>query len=147
MLKELLSVMKQIEKIVIKGTSGYCPADCAYNDKVTLTSDSISYEYKPYEKSASNPIRKWSYKTNSLIFRNEFCKIAGFIPMALNLGPEEMCMDIGSTEFNITFSDKTKYKHEYFVSSDCFEDLFRMIKKLVPSTECVPEVLRTEEDY
>ena len=34
-----------IIKIVIKGASGYGPVDEAYEDKVTLTESSISYEY------------------------------------------------------------------------------------------------------
>lgn len=37
--------MKYIVRIVIKGASGYCPADEAYNDKVTITPGSISYEF------------------------------------------------------------------------------------------------------
>lgn len=37
--------MKYIVRIVIKGASGYCPADEAYNDKVTFTPGSISYEF------------------------------------------------------------------------------------------------------
>lgn len=37
--------MEYIVRIVIKGASGYCPADEAYNDKVTLTPGSISYEF------------------------------------------------------------------------------------------------------
>lgn len=40
--------MKEIVKITIKGCSGYGPVDMAYDDKLTLTPTSISYEYKPY---------------------------------------------------------------------------------------------------
>ena len=39
--------MADIVRIVIKGASGYCCFDDAFNDKVTLTNDSISYEYIP----------------------------------------------------------------------------------------------------
>lgn len=38
----------QIIRIVIKGASGYGPVDEAYEDKVTLTPSSISYEYNPH---------------------------------------------------------------------------------------------------
>ena len=41
--------MPDINRIVIKGSSGYCCVDEAFNDKVTITEDSISYEYIPYE--------------------------------------------------------------------------------------------------
>ena len=40
-----------IIKIVIKGASGYGAVDEAYEDKVTLTESSISYEYKPHPMS------------------------------------------------------------------------------------------------
>jgi hypothetical protein len=40
-------IMIEISKIVIKGTSGYCCADEAYSDKVTVTEESIAYEYHP----------------------------------------------------------------------------------------------------
>lgn len=43
--------MPDINRIVIKGSSGYCCVDEAFNDKVTITEDSISYEYIPYMES------------------------------------------------------------------------------------------------
>ena len=39
--------MAEITRIVIKGSSGYGCYDEAFNDKVTITKDSISYEYVP----------------------------------------------------------------------------------------------------
>ncbi|MBQ4530039.1 MAG: hypothetical protein IJA36_05455 [Lachnospiraceae bacterium] len=39
--------MADIVRIVIKGASGYCCLDDAFNDKVTITGESISYEYIP----------------------------------------------------------------------------------------------------
>ena len=55
-----------IIRIVIKGASGYGCADDAYEDKVTLTDSSISYEYTPHPMSESefNIPRRWSYKTD-----------------------------------------------------------------------------------
>ena len=61
--------MADIVRIVIKGASGYCCFDDAFNDKVTLTNDSISYEYIPCVESEMNQKRKWSYKTNSPLFK------------------------------------------------------------------------------
>ena len=48
-------MMVDIIRIVIKGSSGYCCYDEAYNDKVTITDDSISYEYIPVVESEINP--------------------------------------------------------------------------------------------
>lgn len=50
--------MAEITRIVIKGSSGYCCVDEAFNDKVTITEESISYEYVPYVESEINPKRK-----------------------------------------------------------------------------------------
>lgn len=57
-----------VVKITIKGSYGFFSYDEAYTDKVIITPDSISYEYKPAYKTDVNPKRKWSYKTSSLIF-------------------------------------------------------------------------------
>lgn len=67
--------MPDIIRIVIKGSSGYCCVDEAFNDKVIITEDSISYEYIPYVESEINHKRKWNYKTNSKIFKLKYCEI------------------------------------------------------------------------
>ena len=56
------------KKIVIKSTSGFCPVDYAYNDKLTITANSIAYEYKPYLESDNslNVCRQWSYKRRTV---------------------------------------------------------------------------------
>lgn len=139
--------MKYIVRIVIKGASGYCPADEAYNDKVTLTPGSISYEYKPLFESELNTSRKWSYKTNSPIFRMMYDKVAGMLPAIIERDIQEFFTDIGGIEFNITYSDKTKFKEIYWVPGDSFNELFVTIKHMVPETEYTPAILLTSEDY
>ncbi len=139
--------VKYIARIVIKGASGYGSADEAYNDKVTITPTSISYEYKPMYESEFNPSRKWSYKTNSPIFRMMYDKVAGMLPAIIERGIQEFCTDIGGIEFNITYSDKTKFKEIYWVPGDYFEELLVAIKCMVPETEYTPAVLLTSEDF
>ena len=139
--------VKYIARIVIKGASGYGSADEAYNDKVTITPTSISYEYKPMYESELNPSRKWSYKTNSPIFRMMYDKVAGMLPAIIERGIQEFCTDIGGIEFNITYSDKTKFKEIYWVPGDYFEELLVAIKRMVPETEPTPAVLLTSEDF
>lgn len=139
--------VKYIARIVIKGASGYGSADEAYNDKVTITPTSISYEYKPMYESELNPSRKWSYKTNSPIFRMMYDKVAGMLPAIIERGIQEFCTDIGGIEFNITYSDKTKFKEIYWVPGDYFEELLVAIKRMVPETEYTPAVLLTSEDF
>jgi len=68
--------MKRV-RIVIKGESGYDPVDEAFTDKVTITDSSIKYEYKPHPCSNSevNVPRKWSYTTDSPLFKKLFKQI------------------------------------------------------------------------
>ena len=139
--------MPEIVRIVIKGSSGYCFVDEAFNDKVTITGDSISYEYIPYVESEINPKRKWCYKTTSPIFKYKYEEIVKMLPEVIERDIEEFCTDIGGIEFNITYADKTKFKETYWVPSDDFKDLFTVIKSLVPETEYTPAVLLTSEDY
>ncbi|MGN0727238.1 MAG: hypothetical protein ACI4LL_03710 [Anaerovoracaceae bacterium] len=139
--------MPDINRIVIKGSSGYCCVDEAFNDKVTITEDSISYEYIPYVESEINPKRKWSYKTSSPIFKVKYSEIAKKVEEAIQRNIEEFCTDIGGIEFNITYSDKTKFKETYWVPGDEFKELFSVIKSIVPETEYTPAVLLTSDDY
>ena len=138
--------MAEITRIVIKGSSGYCCYDEAFNDKVTITQDSIEYKYVPYQGTEINPNRKWSYKTNSPIFKMKYVEIASMLSEVVERGVEEFCTDIGGIEINITYSDKTKFKETYCVPGDYFEELFVAIKSLVPECEYTPAVLLTSED-
>lgn len=139
--------MADIIRIVIKGGSGYCSPEEAYNDKVTITPDFISYEYVPQIETEINPKRKWSYKTNSPIFKMKYGNISGMIPGIIEKGVEGFCTDIGGIEFHITYSDKSKFKVTYWMPGDYFEELFVTIKSLVPGSEYIPAVLLTSGDY
>ena len=139
--------MAEITRIIIKGSSGYCCVDEAFNDKVTITEGPISYEYVPYVESEINPKRKWSYKTNSLLFKKKFIEIAKMTSEVIKRDIDEFCTDIGGIEFNITYSDRTKFKDIYWVPGDDFKELFMAIKSIVPETEYTPAVLLTSEDF
>ncbi len=139
--------MSGIIRIVIIGSSGYCSVDEAFNDKVTITEDSISYEYTPYVESEINPKRKWSYKTNSPIFKVKYSEIARKVEEAIQRNITEFYTDIGDIAFDITYSDKTKFKETYGVPGDEFKELFSVIKSIVPETEYTPAVLLTSDDF
>ena len=134
----------EIVKIVIKSSSGYF-SDKPYDDKVILTEDTFSYEYKPKEESEFNPSFKWSYKTISTLFKQQFKKIAELTAWALD-NIDIDCLDAGSIEFIVTYADKTKKEKYYICSGDSFKELFKEIKAICPSKE-IPEALRTGEDY
>lgn len=139
--------MKEITRIVIKGSSGYCCADEAYEDKLTIENNKISYKYIPVVETEINPKREWSYKTNSPIYKMLFSRLSDAVPNVINLSEEIFCTDIGAIEFQITYLDKSKDKITYFVPGDTFKDFFDVIKKMIPSCEYVPAVILTEDDY
>ena len=138
---------KQIKRIIIKGYSGYCIADEAFEDKIDIDSGSISYEYRPVIESEINPYRKWSYKTNSPLFKEAFKTISKMMASYIERDIDYFCTDIGGVEFRISYADGTRFIHHYSVPGDEFSDMFSVIKTLVPATEYTPAVLLTSEDF
>ncbi|MBQ8003902.1 MAG: hypothetical protein IJ299_02290 [Oscillospiraceae bacterium] len=138
--------MKEIIRVIIKGASGYCSVDEAYTDKVAITSSSIAYEYIPEIESEINPKRKWTYKTNSPLFAHVFEAICKMMPEVLFADNIAECTDVGMFDFTVTYEDKTKKNVCYWCMGEEFEDLFKLIKQLVPDTEYVPAVLLTSDD-
>lgn len=139
--------MKDIMKIVIKGESGYGPADEAYKDKVSIEQKGISYEYIPMFASEMNPMRKWSYKTNSPLYGMLYEQLKKSMESVTEPSIERFYTDIGSIEFIITYDDKAKVKKTFWVPGDEFKEVFSIVKQMVPRCEYVPAVLITEEDY
>ena len=138
----------KITRITIKGASGYGLVDMAYEDKITLTGSSISYEYKPHPMSNSeaNVYRKWSYKTTSPDFKEIFQAVADMTPDVINCEDELLACDIGPTEIIVTYEDKHRDHEYFFVPSEYFREWFLLIKQLVPPCERTPEVLWTRDD-
>lgn len=138
-----------IVRIVIKGESGYCPSDQAFTDKVTITETSIKYEYKPHpcSESETNIPRKWSYTTDSPLFKLVFKKVAEMTPKYLYSTDILFATDLGATEIIATFKDKHRESASFFCPSEYFEEYFCLIKEMVPKTEYVPAVLLTSDDY
>ena len=136
------------KKIVIKSASGFCPVDYAYNDKLTITANSIAYEYKPYLESDNslNVCRKWSYKTTNSIFSLAFEKIAMAVDEILSRDQEAMYCDGGNIDFIVTYDDGKKTAREFGVPADKFADCFKIIREIIPVTEEVPEAIRISED-
>ncbi len=138
-----------IRRITIKGASGYGPIDEAYEDKLTLTADSISYEYRPHPQSEleTNIYRKWTYKTTSPIFKELYRRAAEMVPRYLHDDEVVFVTDIGPTEIVATFGDGRKEKRSFICPSEYFADWFSVIKQMIPGCEYVPAVLLTEQDY
>ncbi len=136
------------KKIVIKSTSGYCPVDYAYSDKLTITSNSIAYEYKPYLEGDNifNPHRKWSYKTTNENFGLVLEKIAVAVDEILNRDQEAMYCGSGDIDFIVTYDDGGKATRGFGVPADEFAECFKIISEIIPVTEDIPAAIRLSED-
>lgn len=135
------------KKIVIKSKSRFYPVD-GYSDKLTITPNSIAYEYKPYfeDDNSLNAYKKWSYKTTSSIFSLAFEKIAVTVDEILSRDQEDMYLDCGKIDFIVTYEDGNRVVREFGVPADEFADCFKIIRKIIPVTEDVPEAIRINED-
>ena len=120
----------------------------AYNDKLTITANSIAYEYKPYLESDNslNVLSKWSYKTTNSIFSSAFEKIAVDVDEILSRDQEAMYCDCGNIDFIVTYDDGNKVAREFGVPADEFVDCFKIIREIIPVTEDVPEAIKISED-
>ncbi len=138
--------MMEVVRITIKGTSGYGPYDEAYEDKVTISPDSIRYEYVPMVQSPENMLRKWSYKTTNPAFSKLFWHAAAAVEEILDQEEKGLVLDIGEIVFTVRYSDKTRRSREFFLPADDFKECFSIIKRMIPACEDIPFVLQTSED-
>ena len=148
--------MVRVTKIVIKRSPNFFEEPQFNCNKVTITESSIAYEYVSViektridyqEESQFETLeKKWSYKTNSPIFKSIYDEIVQMVPDIVERNPA-FCTDIGGMKFIITYSDNSKIERIFFTNRDYFKDWFAIIKKLVPTTEQIPDVLLTSDDY
>ena len=148
--------MLSVTKIVIKISPNFFEEPKFNCNKVTITESSIDYEYVSViektqidyqEESEFETVeKKWSYKTNSPIFKSIYDEIVQMVPDIVERNPA-FCTDIGGMKFIITYSDNSKIERIFFTNRDYFKDWFSIIKKLVPTTEQIPDVLLTSDDY
>ncbi len=134
--------MKEVVKIKIEGASGYGPIEEAYNDSITIGQTFIEYVYEPAEESEQNPLRKWSYTTNSPLFAKIYREVVSLLPTVIETDPEEVfCTDVGGYDFTITYSDGTALEKSFCTVGETFAELLHCISRLVPATEYSPALL------
>ncbi len=139
--------MKEAARIVIKGGSGPAPDEEAYSDKISVSRDSMAYEYTPLMEGEINVSRKWSYRTTSPIFKKMFREAAAAAVKVCGLEEGAAADGIGETAFRITFADRSVIERVFRRPGDDFKGCFDIIKKMVPPCEYVPAVLLTSDDY
>jgi hypothetical protein len=139
--------MNLIKRIVLRSTSGYGTLESAYHDELVIERNCISYKYEPFEETLSNPKQKWQYKAISPLFEQTFDDISMIMHGIMKFNPGEIIYDMGGTYIQITFSDKTKWEQSFYRYNDMFGFLFLSIKKLIPSCEKTPFILKTSDEY
>ncbi len=134
--------MRKIIRIAIKGSMGYGSVYEDYNDKLTIDSNSITYEYIPRIESETNPVRRWSYKTTSKTYQKRFDQLVSCLPGAIDeVSEEAFCPDVGRIDFIISYDDGTREKKEFWLPGSHFQKPFSILKKMIPPCEDVPYVL------
>lgn len=114
---------------------------------MTITPESITYEYEPIYESKLNPPQKWRYKTISPMFKLLYEKLTEMLPLIMNMDTEIGYTDVGSIELIIIYADKKRESRLYWLTGDELKDCFAIVKQMVPSCELIPSVLSTSEDY
>ena len=135
--------MPDIRKIEISSGSGYVFPEYVYKDTLTITADTIRYSSVPAEESEINPKREWSYTTNNPGFAQMFEELTKTIPGVLEVDPGRSMFDVGYVSFLISYDDGTTAEHTWYLPKFVFEECFEAVRKMVPSLEETPRVLRT----
>ena len=136
----------QVEHIIIRGESGYVPPEWEYTDTLLITEHSVEYECKPYNPMKTNPIQKWVYVTNSMIFKKLFDQVVDAVYEVFIRDPKCSFTDLPFWTFQVTYKDGSMVKKIYTSHPEEFKDCFTVIRKLVPPCELIPCMLRISRD-
>lgn len=140
----------EIKEIIIRGTSGFCHVDEAYEDELVLTETSISYEYIPHPMSRleTNIYRKWAYDaTNSPEFKSLYSQVTEMTPKYLNDIDKDFVTDVGPIIITAKYEDDYSQTADFYCDNEFFEEYFSIIKKMIPEFECMPTMLVLAEDF
>lgn len=135
--------MRKIKKITIKTTSGYCPYDYVYEDKMTITSNSMSYVNKPMSQNSFYSLAKWTYKSESNSFRTWFEGIQEKYEHCLSNYPlDSFITDVGTIVFTILYENCEKAENDFPFTGE-FNEMLKHIARMVPEAEDQPVMLRS----
>ncbi len=123
--------MKHIKRITIKSGSGYCCIEDAFTDRLTVTEDSVRYEYMPYSAEFADKWG-WSYRTTCQEFASLFGELEKIVPVLL--ADEEECLicDAGMTELIVTYEDGTRAKREITHRPYGYDTLSDLLRRMIP---------------
>ena len=82
--------------------------------------------------------KHWKYQSNSDAVKDKIKEAFDEIGKIVWLDEDVNCLDVGSIEFAITYSDKTRFKKAYWRPPTDFRDGLIAIKESIPHTEQIP---------
>ena len=134
--------MAEITRVTVTKDSGYGCSSNFFQESMTITANSIEYKLVPHMHNKLDVERHWYYKSNKPLVRDIIKEAFDELGKIVRMDEEEMCYDIGSTEFIITYSDKTTIQKVLWRSVTDFRRGFIALRDLVPHLEDVPYFLR-----
>ncbi len=137
--------MAEIVRITIGSSSGYCPVEYVYEDRLTICADSIRYECRPWMEDGEIKAVKWSYKTNGSLFRELFGEVRTAVEPILEREEERHLVDVGETTVTVTYEDKKRRKRTFCMPGEELREFFSLVKRMVPGCEETPVAITTEE--
>ena len=108
--------MADITTIRIGSTSGYGTVEDSYDDELTVTRDSISYEYKPEMETEFNKSEEWFYRITRPAFQELFRQAAAAAVEGINRVEEKFVTDIGFASISVTYADGTSLERTLYFS-------------------------------
>ena len=90
----------------------------------------------------SNMPLRWSYRTTNPAFGELFDSLAQLMPGILNNPVYLFADDATTIEFSVTYDDKSRVKQEFWVPMDDIQECFAIVRRMLPTLEEVPRILR-----
>ena len=139
--------MTDITTISIGRTSGFGSVEDSFYEELTVTYDSISYEYKPGMETEFNKSEEWFYRTTRPAFQELFRQAAAAAVEGINRVEEKFVTDIGFTSISVTYADGTVLGRALYFPEDESElkECFNYIQQMVPGGESIPTLLTVRE--
>ena len=133
--------MKKITDIAFRGTSGFTSIESAYEEILTISSESISYEYKPVRENEHNYTQSWTCQAKSPMFQENYESLCGKIQKVMEHVEDIFCPDTGTLTVTVTLEDGSNWEKYYTFTVKEFEDSISTIEKMIPSSEVRPRFM------
>ena len=139
-------MMNDVKRIVITSTSGYGSVADAYQDRLTLTLEGISYKRTPEIESDYNYGRTWTFKTNNREYQGYVDYLAEKVVELIRNGIPYEVTDVGVIGFTVVYEDGTRLKDSYKINSSYFSNILSGLEEYLPRCETLPILSYDDEE-